>query len=489
MSDPLSLVPLAAAAGGGRMDGIDAGRLVAAGLTLLQRSAPLVRALRGKRAAVLAPTSPPFITALAACEGRAAVLVNPLAASVEIAYQIEDAEVGAVLTTSVLAARLPPGTPAVLLDAAPRAARVIVHGSSSDVDLGSHFPLALEGDLDVPGRDEEAVVVYTSAMEGRPLGAVLTHRNLLANARSCVVAAGNRPADHVLALLPFSHLFGLTVTGTAPLLAGARVTTMERFHPGRAIEVLETQGITEVVGVPAVFKAVLAMLARRRGSHGCLLRSDTLRLCICGGAALPAELQDKWFDATGVELRQGYGLTEAGPVCLFNRTDLPNRRGTLGVPFPGVEVRIGDPRSGAVFAAGLRGEICVRGDNVGPGYVSGGEAGLRRRDGWLGSGDEGVMHNDGTVGFLGVLKPMFTRNGFNIYPRELERVVGAMPGVRSVRVRAIPDLTREHDIALDVDGDVAPADVRAWCEARLSAYKQPTKVNVRDAARGTRDAS
>ena len=487
MSNPLAVLPLALAAGGGRVDEYEAQQLVAAGLTLLQRSAPLVRALRGKRAAVLAPTSPAFVTALAACEGRGAVLVNPLAAPVEIAYQIEDADVGAVLTTSAHAARLPAGTPAVLLDAAPRAARVIVDGSSSDVDLGSHFPLALEGDLDAPGRDEEAVVVYTSAMEGRPLGAVLTHRNLLANARSCVEAAGNRASDHVLALLPFSHLFGLTVTGTAPLLAGARVTTMARFHPGRAIEVLETHGITEVVGVPAVFKAVIAMLQRRRGAHGRLLRSDALRVCICGGAALPVELQDRWFDATGVELRQGYGLTEAGPVCLFNRTDLPNRRGTLGVPFPRVQVRVGDPRSGAVVAPGVRGEICVRGDNVGPGYVRGGEAGLRHRDGWLGSGDEGVMRHDGTFGFLGVLKPMFTRNGFNIYPRELERVVGAMPGVRSVRVRAIPDPTREHDIALDVDGDVTAADVRAWCEARLSAYKQPTEVNVRDEGRATRD--
>ena len=487
MSDPLALLPLALAAGGGRVDRYETQQLVAAGLTLLQRSAPLVRALRGKRAAVLAPTSPAFVTALAACEGRGAVLVNPLAAPAEIAYQIEDANVGAVLTTSALAGRLRTGTPAVLLDAAPTAARVIVGGASSDVDLGSHFPLALEGDPDAPGRDEEAVVVYTSAMAGRPLGAVLTHRNLLANGRSCVVAAGNRSDDHVLALLPFSHLFGLTVTGTAPLLAGARVTTTARFHPGRAIEVLETRGITEVVGVPAVFKAVLAMLERRRGQHGSLLRSTSLRLCICGGAELSVELQDRWFEATGVELRQGYGLTEAGPVCLFNRTDLPNRRGTLGVPFPGVEVQLRDPASGTVVAPGTPGEIWVRGDNVGPGYVTGGEAGLRR-DGWLGSGDEGVMHAEGTIAFRGVLKAMFTRNGFNIYPKELERVVGAMPGVRAVGVRAIPNPAREHDIALDVDGDVTPADVRAWCETRLSAYKQPTQIAISDQRSAIRTA-
>jgi long-chain acyl-CoA synthetase len=468
------VLPLALAAGGGRVDQYETQQLVAAGLTLLQRRAPLVRALSGRRAAILLPTSPAFLTALAACEGRGAVLVNPLAAPVEIASQIADANVGAVLTTAAFAPRLPAGTPMVLLDDAPRTARVVTGGASSDVDLGSHFPLALEGDPAVSGRDEEAAVVYTSAMAGRPLGAVLTHRNLLANGRSCVLAAENDARDHVLALLPFSHLFGLTVTGTAPLLAGARVTTMQRFHPLRAIEVLETQGITQVVGVPAVFAALLAALQRRGGT----LRSEALRLCICGGAVLPVALQERWADATGVELRQGYGLTEAGPVCLFNRVALPNRRGALGVPFPGVEVEIRHGVTGAALAAGCAGEICIRGENVGPGYVSGGELGLGRYGEWLRSGDRGALDAEGTVTFLGHLKPMFTRNGFNIYPREIERAVGELPGVRSVRVRAIPEPMREHDIALHVAGSVTAAEVRAWCETRLSGYKQPSEIDV-----------
>jgi long-chain acyl-CoA synthetase len=475
MPDPLALLPLALAAGSGRVDRYEAQQLVAAGLTLLQRNARLVRALAGRRGAILLPTSPAFVTALAACEGRGAVLVNPLAAPPEIADQLADADVGAVFTVAALAGRLPPGTATVLLDGMPRAARVLIDGTSAEVDLGTHFPFALEGDPDVPGRDEEAAIVYTSAMAGRALGAILTHRNLLANGRSCRVAAGNDPDDHVLALLPFSHLFGLTVTGTAPLLAGARVTTMERFNPLRAVELLETTGVTEVVGVPAVFVALLTALHRRGGRLG----ADALRLCICGGAVLPVEVQDRWYDATGVELRQGYGLTEAGPVCLFNRVDLPNRRGTLGVPFPGVDVETRDPDTGEPVPGGAMGEIWVRGENVSPGYVSSGEAGLPRHEGWLCSGDLGVMSGDGTVTFAGLLKPMFTRNGFNVYPDEIRRVVCAMPGVRLVRVRAVPDPVRENDIALDVDGDVTAAAVTAWCEARLSAYKQPSEVVVR----------
>ncbi len=488
MSDPLALLPLALAAGGGRIGVagddalLDAQQLVAAGLTLLQRSAPLVRALSGRRSAILLPTTPAYLTALAASDGRGAVLVNPLAAPREIAFQCADANVGAVFTTSVLASRLPAGMPMVLLDDAPRMARVVTPDRTQEVDLGSHHGLSIAGERDVPGRDEEAVIVYTSAMEGTPVGAVLTHANLLANARSTVEAAAKSAEDDVLALLPFSHLFGLTVAGNAPLLAGGRVHTMERFNPVRAAELLAS-GITEVVGVPAVFHAMLAAIERR----GLDFRESALRLCICGGAVLPIALQDRWADVTGVELRQGYGLTEAAPVCLFNRMDRPNERGTLGVPFPGVDVAIMRPADysathrdagdASPLGDGERGEICVRGENVSPGYL-GNATGLPRRGDWLCTGDAGVRNANGTISFAGLLKPMFTRNGFNIYPREIERAVLELPGVTSAEAWPIPEPAKENDIGLRITGSVTEDDVRAWCEARLSGYKQPTVIEV-----------
>lgn len=471
MSDPLALLPLALAAGGGRVDDFEAQQLVAAGLTLLQRSAPLVRALGGRRSAILLPTSPAFLTALAASEGRGAVLINPLAAPAEIAFQLADADVGAVFTDTSLASRIPAGVALVLLDDSPRFAKVVVGGAATNVDLGAHHGLDLTGDTGTPGRDEEAAIVYTSAMAGTPLGAILTHRNLLHNARATVEAGGNVPSDHVLALLPLAHLFGLTVTFASPLLAGGRVTTAARFNPARALDTIEQNGITEVVGVPAVFHTLLANIARRGTWRG-----DSLRLCICGGAVLGRELQDRWFDATGVELRQGYGLTEAGPVCLFNRVDLPNRRGSLGVPFPGVDVDIQDVNTGASVPRGAEGEIAVRGNSVSPGYVKHGERGLERRGGWLLTGDLGVANADETVTFRGLRKAMFTRNGFNIYPAEIEQSVGGMPGVRSVRVEAIPVEARENDIRLHIVGSVTADEVKAWCESRLSAYKQPSEI-------------
>lgn len=483
MSDPLGLLPIAIAAGSGRVDGFEAQQLVAAGLTLLQRSAPLVRALHRRRAGILLPTSPAFFTALAASEGRSAVLINPLAAAPEIEYQVADADIGAVFTSADLAKRVPPFVPRVILDELPRTVKVVSDGLARDIDVGSHHGLTLEGDSSAPGSSEDAAIVYTSAMSGVPLGARLTHANLISNARATIEAGAITADDRALAVLPFSHLFGLVVSGVAPLIAGGGVTTMARFHPQRAIEVLESEPISMLVGVPAIFGAMATLLARRRPP----LRSRHLRLCICGGAKLSIELQDRWHELTGVELRQGYGLTEAGPVCLFNHVNVPNHRGTLGAAFPGVRVSIRGP-DGAELANGSEGEIYVTGPNVFAGYVHADRhvalpdeewsAGLPRIGEWLRTGDLGVRRPDGSVEFRGLAKPMFTRSGFNIYPREIERVVTAMPGVRSARVRAIPEPARENDIALDVVGEVRAEDVEAWCDARLAAYKRPSEVNV-----------
>ncbi len=474
MSNPLAVLPFAVAARGGSIDGCSAAGLTGAGLTLLQRCAPLARALYGRRAALLLPTGSQFLIALAASDGRGTVLLNPLSAPAEIAWQLEDSNVGAVFTIAALVHKLPSALPFVLLDDAPAHAALHLDGVISSIDLGSHVGLTLEGDAETDGSDDEAAVVYTSAMAGTSLGAILTHRNLLANGWATVEAAALTAADHVLAVLPFSHLFGMTVTLTAPLLAGARVTTMGRFNPMKAVDALVDEGITMIVGVPAVFIAMLSAIERRGGT----IDVPSLRVCICGGAALPVWVQRKWEAATGCALRQGYGLTEAGPVCLFNRLDRPNRIGLLGVAYPGAEVTIRDQASGAELPIGASGEICVRGDLVGPGYVSHGEHGLQRRNGWLHTGDQGYMDADGFVTFEGLIKPMFTRSGFNIYPAEVSRALGLMPGVTRVEVTGVAEPTREHDIEVTVHGTVDEPEVRAWCEAHLASYKQPSRITI-----------
>ncbi len=397
LSNPLSLLPFAIAAGKGRIDDVPATSLVAAGFTLLQRSVPLVRALAGRRSAILLPSSGAYLTALAASDGHGAVLLDPLATDAEMARQLDDANVGAVFTSRARASRVPAlHRPIVLLDDAPRSATIIAGGSETVIDLGSHFGLDLEDELEA-GRDEECAVVYTPAVAGTPLGVVLTHRNLLANARGAVDALSLHDRDRVLAVLPFATLLGFAVTMTAPLLAGAHVTTMGPLDPSAALDFIGHGGVTIMAGTPETYADLVRELERR----GSPLTAPTLRVCLCAGAPLSVALQERWFALTATELREGYGVTEAAALCLFNPPHFPNRRGTLGIPFPGVEVTIRDASTGAVLPQGTEGEISVRGDNVFRGYLHADDAGLTVRDGWLHTGDRGRERADRTFEWLG----------------------------------------------------------------------------------------
>jgi long-chain acyl-CoA synthetase len=207
-----------------------------------------------------------------------------------------------------------------------------------------------------------------------------------------------------------------------------------------------------------------------------------LRVAICGGAPLGAEVARRFEEAFGVPLREGYGITECAPVCLFNRVDRPNRPGTLGYGFPGVDVSIRDPR-GRALGPGETGEICVEGANVFPGYVGddGRDPALFWDDAFR-TGDLGAADGDGAVRFRGVMKKMFTRGGFNVYPREVERALEQDPRIAEASVSAVPDPVKEHDIVLTVvpapGAELDEAAVRAICRDLLAAYKQPGVVVI-----------
>ena len=284
-----------------------------------------------------------------------------------------------------------------------------------------------------------------------------------------------------LAVLPFAHLFGLVVSGVAPMLGGGRVITMERFNPARVVELLEEGGISDLVAVPSVFATIVA-LAERRGTT---LGASGLRLCICGGAPLAVELQDRWFELTGLELRQGYGspkrdrcASSTGSTCLTTvarsafrflastSRSVPSGR-TPKSPLAS-PARSGSPALTCSPATSMRADFGQRRKNRGrPGCIATARGSARA-----------VRSADGTASFHGVIKPMFTRNGFNIYPREIERVVEEMEGVQRVTSRPIPEPIRENDIAIDVRGDVDAADVKRWCDERLSVYKRPTSIVI-----------
>jgi acyl-CoA synthetase (AMP-forming)/AMP-acid ligase II len=237
MSNPLGLLSLAMAARGGVIDNLPASQLVAAGLSILQRCAPLARALYGKRSAILLPTSPLFLTALAASDGRGAVLMNPSDSATEISARLLHANVGAVFTIDALSGKIQAGLPTILLDAAPQHAVVRMPGREMTIDLGSHVGLTIEADADSADdgsgdSEEEAVLVYASATSAAITNAAsFTHRDLLALARATIAESRMVATDHILATVPYCDVAGLTQQLIAPMLAGARVTTLARVDP------------------------------------------------------------------------------------------------------------------------------------------------------------------------------------------------------------------------------------------------------------------
>lgn len=213
----MDVVTLRAAAGGGAVNGTPAAALAAAGFTMLQRGVPLVRALAGRRAAILLPASPAWVVALAAADGRAALLLSVDATSADIAQQCRSERVGAVFTIRALSTRIPDEIPRVLLDDAPaRATFTVPGGDDVSIDLGSHFGLALEGDADAPGRDEECVIIA---------GSVLTHRMLLHDARHAIAQHKLSAESHIVAARDLADRAALVTTLIAPLMAGAAITT------------------------------------------------------------------------------------------------------------------------------------------------------------------------------------------------------------------------------------------------------------------------
>lgn len=298
MSNPLSLISLAAAAGGGAVDGVGARQMVAAGVTMLQRCAPLVRELAHGRAVVLLPDSAAYLAALAACEGRAAVLLNPAGAKEEATRATQEAGARVVFTLGRYAGAVERGAAVVLLDELPGRVEFVNGGERRWVDVGSHFGLSIEGMEESEGSEEEAIVARSSAgdqLEG------FTHRELLDAARGVARVAQLGQADEVLALLPFHEARGLVSSLLAPLLAGARVRTLPRAGGAKAaLDMLDRGESSVAVGDAASLATITGAL---KGS-GRKLEAPSLRLAVSVGGAVPAAVREVWERATGVELRE-----------------------------------------------------------------------------------------------------------------------------------------------------------------------------------------
>jgi long-chain acyl-CoA synthetase len=323
---------------------------------------------------------------------------------------------------------------------------------------------------------DTAVVLYTSGTTGTPKGAELTHANLRVN---CTIVTqklgGFSENDVLLGALPLFHSFGQTCAMNAAVGIGAMVTLLPRFDPDKALEIIERDRVTVFQGVPTMYNAMLHSDAADSAD------ASTLRLCISGGSAMPAELLRAFEEKFGCMVLEGYGLSETSPVASFNHPDRERKAGSIGTPIEGVEMQVWDDK-GNELRVGEVGEIVIRGHNVMKGYWNRSDATeeVMTPDGWFHTGDMARVDEDGYFFIVDRKKDMIIRGGYNVYPREIEEVLYEHPAVQEAAVVGVPDEALGEEVAAAVvlrkGEQLDPADLRGYVKQQVAAYKYPRKI-------------
>lgn len=427
----------------------------------------------GDRVILAAGTTKYFIAALFGVlrSGAVAVPINPLAPPTEM-----QAELDAI------------GPKLVFVGPAALASLSRCHTEATVVAFpGTHMERAVEldsfrGDPELSpverAPDDVALMLFTSGTAGAPKAAMLTHGNLRANIDQVEAHAPDLagPGDVALGALPLFHILGLNIMLGVILGSRASVVLVERFDAGSAIELIGRHQITLLAGPPAMWSAL--------ASHPGVGPEDfsTVRTAISGAAGLSRELAQLVQDTLGISLSQGYGLTEASPVLTLGvGTGAPPT--SVGRPVPGVQLRLVD-HTGSDVPVGDQGEIWARGDNIFPGYLDSPHAtrSALTDDGWLKTGDIGVVDDDGFLYIVDRSKDLIVVSGFNVFPGEVETVLVSHPAVAEAAVVGMADaLTGEAVKAFVVAKEGAALDeseLVAYCEGHLSRYKCPTSVEV-----------
>jgi long-chain acyl-CoA synthetase len=421
----------------------------------------------GDRVGLMLPNVPyfPFVFYGALRLGAVVVPMNPLLKRREVAFHLEDSGAKLLVAWHGFAEAAEPG-------AADAGAELIL------VEPGQFEQLLGGADVidDVADRadDDTAVILYTSGTTGTPKGAELTHGNLRAATQISrdLVDAGTDSVT--FGGLPLFHVFGLTCGLNTSVLAGGALTLLPRFDPAKALEIVQRDKVTTFLGVPTMYAALL--------NHPDCSRFDvsSLELCVSGGAAMPVEILRGFEEAFGCKVLEGYGLSETCAIASFNQPDRERRAGSIGLPVPGVEMKVVDDDDNEV-AQGDVGEILVRGPVVMRAYWNREDATADTLvDGWLRTGDMARVDDDGYFHIVDRKKELIIRGGFNVYPREIEEVLYEHPAVREAAVLGVPHESLGEEIGAAValkDGeDASEEEIRDYVKSNVAAYKYPRRV-------------
>ncbi|HEX6121561.1 MAG TPA: long-chain fatty acid--CoA ligase, partial [Ktedonobacterales bacterium] len=327
--------------------------------------------------------------------------------------------------------------------------------------------------------DDLAVIVYTSGTTGRPKGAMLTHRNLIANCEQCseITRVRPQPEDIVWLALPLFHIYAMNVGMNLTFLHGGTVLLIERFEPVSSLEAAQKYHTTVLYGAPPMFVAWAQIPNLREYDI------SSLRYIASGAAALPVRIMEVFEGLAGVPISEGYGLSEASPVVTTNAAGPVTKPGTVGPAIPGVEVKIVDD-AGQEVPHGELGELICRGANVMKGYWQQPQATAETlRDGWLHTGDLATQDDDGYFTIVDRKKDMIVVSGFNVYPREVEEVLFRHPAVADAAVVQYPDPYQGESVmafvVLKPEMSATEEEIIEYCRGQIAVFKCPRRVVFR----------
>ncbi|MDI3316984.1 MAG: long-chain fatty acid--CoA ligase [Bacillota bacterium] len=459
---------------------------------------------KDERVAIMLPNAPQLVVAYFATLrlGGVVTLVNPLYTPREIHHQLVDSGARWLIALDLTWPRLEEAVRGSAVE------RVIV--AAVEDELG--FPLGFLARLRKPkleirptlagvpverfpdlereqspeappvqvAPEDLALLQYTGGTTGEPKGAMLTHRNLVANAVQCVAWVGAEGVQRILGVLPLFHVYGLTTVLNYGIASASTLILLPRFQVKEVLATIQKERPTVFPGAPTMYVA----LNTSPDVHRYDLSS--IRACISGSAPLPVEVQKEFEARTGAQVVEGYGLTEASPVTHANPfRGGPVRIGTIGIPWPDTEVRVVDEAHRPV-PPGEVGELAVRGPQVMKGYWNRPEATAQVLDeeGWLYTGDLAVMEEDGYFRIVDRKKDVIIASGFNVYPREVEDVLHQHPAVLEAVVVGVPDPYRGETVKAFVrlrpGASATQEEIVAFCRERLTPYKVPKLVEFRD---------
>ncbi|MEO7497210.1 MAG: AMP-binding protein [Massilia sp.] len=329
----------------------------------------------------------------------------------------------------------------------------------------------------VAGNKQVAALVYTTGTTGAPKGVMLSHRNLLYIAAVSSRLRGLVTSDRACGVLPISHVYGLASVMLGTLYSGACLHLAPRFSAAELLRAIDSEGLTIVQGVPAMYARLL------EACEGGPAPRHRLRFIYAGGSPLDPQLKHDTEALFGLPLHNGYGMTEASPTISQTRLDAPRADTSVGTLIPGVEARIADA-AGAEAAAGDTGELWIRGPNLMQGYYREPvlSAAAMRPGGWLNTGDLARQDADGALFIVGRTKDMIIRSGFKVYPLEVETVLNAHPAVAQSAVVGRPAAGGNEEVIAFVEvkphAGVDTAALVEYLACQLAAYKRPTEIVI-----------